>query len=484
MIGFSIQSACPSFLQVAPNAFSEARQPAITVKSDSINAGNLALDSCSLRIVEMPVSSVPPNSFHIMAKPTGALCNLNCSYCFFLSKEKLYPNSDFRMSDEVMESHIRQVLEAQSTPEVTIAWQGGEPTLMGIDFYRRVMTTVKQYQNAGTTLEHTIQTNGVLLDEEWCAFLRDNNFLVGISIDGPEHLHDVYRRDKGDQPTHARVIKALRLMQRMGVEFNILCTVNDVNSHHPLEVYRHFRDELGARFIQFIPIVERINNDGFVGFQEGDTVTDRSVHPEHYGRFLIEIWDEWVRRDVGDIFIQLFDASLASWVYGTSSLCIFRPTCGRSLALEHNGDLYSCDHFVEPKYFLGNILKTPIVHLVESDGQHRFGQDKFDSLPKYCLDCRHLFACNGECPKNRFIKTPTGEPGLNYLCAGLKAFFGHVDAHMHILAELVTSGHSAPDIMPIVAQQDSDEKRRFAGVGRNERCPCGSQMKFKHCHGS
>lgn len=423
-------------------------------------------------------------AFHVMAKPTGAACNLDCAYCFFLAKEALYPDSTFRMSDEVMESYIRQTLDAHRTPEVTIAWQGGEPTLMGLDFYRRAVAMVEQHRRPGTTIEHTIQTNGVLLDEEWCDFLREHNVLVGISIDGPRSMHDTYRRDKGGGPTFDKVIASVRLMQRKHVEFNVLCTVNDVNSQHPLEVYRFFRDELGARYIQFIPIVERINDDGGNLLQQGRRVTDRSVNPEQFGRFLIDIFEEWVHRDVGEVFVQLFDGVLMSWLRGHSSLCIFRPTCGDGVALEHNGDLYSCDHFVEPKHLLGNILKTPLVQLVNSDQQRRFGDDKQASLPTYCRECAYLFACYGECPKNRFLDTPDGEAGLNYLCAGLKAYFAHVDPYMRALSDLLRRGRPASDIMPILARQQAEANRtRFAGAGRNDPCPCGSGRKFKRCHG-
>jgi len=428
----------------------------------------------------MATMSLP--AFHVMAKPTGAICNLDCAYCFFLSKEQLYPNSTFRMSDEVMENYIRQTIEAHNVPEVTIAWQGGEPTLMGLDFYRRAMEVVKQYQKPGTTINHTIQTNGILLNEEWCDFLRENNFLVGISVDGPRHMHDVYRVDKGGAPTFEKVLKALHLMQSMKVEFNILCTVNNINSQHPLEVYRFFRDDLGAHYIQLIPIVERINDNGLTVFQQGNRVTDRSVKPEQYGRFLIEIYDEWVRRDVGQVFVQMFDGILISWLRGYSSLCIFRPTCGDGVALEHNGDLYSCDHFVEPKYLLGNILQTPLVQLVGSDQQRKFGQDKRDTLPKYCRECDYLFACHGECPKNRFINTPDGEPGLNYLCAGLKAFFRHVDRPMQIMAEVLRGGRLAEDAMPILAAEEARLAAAVARAGRNDPCPCGSGLKTKRCH--
>jgi uncharacterized protein len=423
-------------------------------------------------------------AFHVMAKPTGAICNLNCAYCFFLSKEQLYPSSTFRMSDEVMESYIRQVIEAHTTPDVTIAWQGGEPTLMGLDFYRKVMTVVEKNRRPGTKIQHTIQTNGTQLDEEWCEFLHEHNYLVGISVDGPRAMHDTYRRDKGGAPTFDKVIRGVRLMQRMHVEFNILCTVNSANGQYPLDVYRYFRDELGARYMQFIPIVERINDDGGTILQQGGRVTDRSIASEQYGQFLIEIFDEWVRRDVGQVFVQTFDAALMSWVQGDSSLCIFRRRCGDGVALEHNGDLYSCDHFVEPKYLLGNILATPLVQLVNGDIQRTFGEDKQTSLPQYCRDCAYLFACHGECPKHRFIETPDGKVGLNFLCAGLKAYFAHIDPYMRVLADLLRRGWSAAEIMPILAANADHERRAFGNAGRNEPCPCGSGRKFKRCHGS
>ena len=409
-------------------------------------------------------------AFHVMAKPTGAICNLDCAYCFFLSKEQLYPNSTFRMSDDVMDAYIRQSIEAHSAPEITIAWQGGEPTLMGLDFFRRVVAVAEKYRRPGTTIQHTIQTNGTKLDDSWCEFLREYNFLVGISVDGPREMHDVYRRDKGGGPTFDKVIKGLKLMQQAGVEFNVLCTINNVNSEHPLEVYRFFRDDLSARYIQFIPIVERINDDGGTLRQQGRLVTDRSVRPEQYGRFLIEIFDEWVRRDVGEVFVQMFDGVLASWLWGSSSLCIFRQTCGEGVALEHNGDLYSCDHFVEPGYLLGNILKTPLGELVNSARQRQFGQDKQRSLPKYCRECTYRFACHGECPKSRFLDTPDGEAGLNYLCAGLKTYFAHVDPYMRGLASLLRQDRPAAEIMPIVAREDADRQRRASHLGGEEPC--------------
>jgi uncharacterized protein len=421
-----------------------------------------------------------PQAFHIMAKPSGSACNLRCDYCFFLKKEKLYPGSSFRMPDEVHEAYIRQLLEAHQVPQVTVAWQGGEPTLMGLDFFRRSVELQKKYRKPGTRLENTFQTNGILLNDEWCRFFRENNFLVGLSLDGPQKLHDLYRKDMGGQGTFERVLKAARLLQQHRVEFNILCTVNSKNADHPLEVYRFFRDELGAHYIQFIPIVERDNE---TGYQEGGRVTDRSVQPDQFGRFLIAIFDEWVRKDVGNTFVLNFDGALAGWLGMVGTVCIFGPTCGLGMALEHNGDLYSCDHFVEPNHYLGNILKTPMVGLVSSEKQRRFGQDKKDSLPRYCGECEFLHICNGECPKNRFVETPDGEPGLNYLCAGYKAFFKHADKPMRIMADLIQRGKPAEEVMKVIGAKEKGRERVSMKPGRNEPCFCGSGLKFKKCHG-
>ena len=418
-----------------------------------------------------------PPAFHLLAKPTGAICNLDCAYCFFLDKEVFYPGSRFRMSDDVLEQYIRQLIESHQTDSVNIAWQGGEPTLMGLDFYRRTMTVVEKYRRPGMTFLHTMQTNGTLLDDEWAAFFKEHGFLIGISIDGPRPLHDVYRVDKGGRPTFDKVMRGLRLLQKHGVEYNILTTVNRVNGDHPLEVYRFLRDEAGTDWMQFIPVVERINADGRTLYQEGTAVSDRSVRPEQFGRFLSLIFDEWVRRDVGTVFVQTFEAALSNWLgRANSGMCVFNETCGTGLAIEHNGDLYSCDHFVEPNYFLGNIREKHLIELVASPQQSRFGQDKRDTLPRYCLACDVRFACHGECPKNRFTLTPEGEDGLNYLCAGFKAFFHHVDFPMKLMAGLLRRGHEAREVMAVL-------ERAFAGVQRNDPCPCGSGRKFKQCHG-
>jgi len=388
----------------------------------------------------MPTSQTQ-TAFHVIAKPTGARCNLDCAYCFFLKKAALYPESAFRMSDAVMESYVRQVVEA-GLP--TVAWQGGEPTLMGLDFFRRAMAAERKCLKPGQSVENTIQTNGILIDAEWCRFLRDNRFLVGISLDGPRHLHDAYRKDKAGNPTFDKVVEAVRLMQQHGVDFNVLCTVNALNSRHPLDVYRFFRDELKAQYLQFIPIVERDNDSGN---QEGAAVTDRTVPAEAYGAFLNTIFDEWVARDVGSMFVPFFDAVLASYVYGTSSVCVLRPTCGDALALEHTGDLYACDHFVEPAHLLGNITETPLTALATGERQRAFGQAKTATLPGQCRACRWRFTCHGECPKNRVLTTADGEPGLNWLCAGLKAFFEHTEQPMKEMASLLKSGRYADEIM-------------------------------------
>lgn len=379
-----------------------------------------------------------------MVKPSGSACNLACAYCFFRKKSRLYPGSSFRMSDQVHESYIRQLMEGHQVPRVTVAWQGGEPTLMGLEFFRRSVELQNHYAKPGTRIENTFQTNGVLLDDNWCRFFNENGFLIGLSLDGPKALHDTYRKDKGGRGTFEQVVRAARLLQKHRVEFNVLCTVNRKNADHPLAVYRFFRDVLKANYIQFIPIVERDNE---TGFQEGNTVTSRSVRPAQWGRFLNIIFDEWIQRNVGRTFVLNFDGALAGWVGMAGTVCIFGPTCGEGTALEHNGDLYSCDHFVEPNHFLGNILEKPLIELVASEKQRKFGRDKQNTLPRYCRACDFIHICNGECPKNRFAETPDGEPGLNYLCQGYMAFFKHADHSMRAMAALLQQGRSADEIM-------------------------------------
>ena len=376
-------------------------------------------------------------SYHVMLKPRGAICNLDCTYCYYLKKEDLYPGSSFRMSDEVLEAFTRQYIESQQGPEVVFGWQGGEPTLMGLDFFRRAVTLQQKHAPPGVKVSNTLQTNGVQLDADWCRFFAKNDFLVGISIDGPKDLHDAYRVDKGGKPTFDAVMAGVRRLQEHGVEFNVLTTVHAANAPHPLRVYRFLRDELGTRFVQFIPIVER----------KGAVASPESVPSLAYGDFLCAVFDEWVRRDVGHTFVQIFDVALAAWAKQNPGLCIFQKTCGTALAMEHNGDVYSCDHFVTPSYLLGNIKDRALPVMVDSDDQRAFGAAKRMTLPRYCRSCEVRFACNGGCPKNRFISTPDDEPGLNYLCAGYKRFFTHVGPAMQWMAEALQDERPPAGIM-------------------------------------
>jgi uncharacterized protein len=429
-----------------------------------------------------------PSRIHVLAKPTGAACNLACAYCFFLDKELLYPDSPFRMSDEVLETYIRQLIDSQRSNQVTVAWQGGEPTLMGVDFYRRSIELQKQYARPGMTFENTMQTNGTLLDDEWCEFFKENDYLIGISIDGPRHLHDTYRLDKGGGPTFDKVIRGLRLLQKHGVEYNILVAVNRTNADYPLEVYRFLRDEAKTTWIQLIPVVERIDEEGHTIYQKGTRVSKRSVQAEQWGRFLIQIFDEWVRHDVGRVYVQTIEAAVRNWLrMPTSGMCVFEETCGLGLALEHNGDLYSCDHFVEPDYLLGNIMDIPMVEMVMSEKQLKFGRDKRDTLPRYCRKCDVRFACHGECPKNRFMTTPDGEPGLNHLCAGWKAFFHRSNEPIQTMATLMRMGRPASEVMAVMAGKEGEWQKSLAEARARKRvhdpCPCGSGFEFGECHG-
>lgn len=379
-----------------------------------------------------------------MAKPTGAICNLDCSYCYFLSKEDLYPGSSFRMADDVMEAYISQLLDGHRDPHVTVAWQGGEPTMMGMEFFQRVVDTVEHFRRPGQVIEHTIQTNATLIDEGWAQFLAASDFLVGVSIDGPRQQHDQFRVDKGGKPTFDRVIRGLEQLKAQGVRWNVLCTVHGANEHHGREVYTFFRDELRAQHIQFIPIVERPRGGDSTS---APLVTDRSVSAEGYGRFLTEVFDEWVCRDVGTVYVQMFDSTLASFLEVPGSLCVHSKTCGTALALEHNGDLYSCDHFVDPDFKLGNIKELPLIDLVSSPRQRAFGLHKHESLPDYCRNCDVLFACQGGCPKDRIVDTPDGEPGLNYLCPSFQAYFRHVTDPMTFMASRIRAGGFADEIL-------------------------------------
>jgi len=394
--------------------------------------------------------------FHIMIKPGGSTCNLDCDYCFYLSKETLHggPGTG-RMSDETLERFIQQYIAGVTGPEAVFSWQGGEPTLLGVDFYRKVVALQKKYAKAFQVIQNDLQTNGTLLNEEWAVFLKENRFLVGLSIDGPREIHDKYRVTKGRKPTFDKVFGAAKLLQRHGVPFNTLTCINRFNARKPLDVYRFLRNEVGSTYLQFIPIVEyksfektapqhwdasRLPKDGDPEARPGhphSIVTDWSVDPDDWGYFLCKVFDEWRRRDYGKILVNHFETLVSQHLGLGSQLCIYAETCGKGLATEHDGSVYSCDHYVYPEYRVGNVRTEPLADMVFSRTQVKFGYAKNETLPQYCRKCPYLSDCWGECPKNRIIRTPDGEPGLNYLCRGFKQYFAHVLPEVDkIVAEL------------------------------------------------
>ncbi len=391
----------------------------------------------------------PMVRMHAMIKATGPVCNLNCNYCYYLSKEELLTtDSNWRISDATLESFIKQYIEQQNVPEVVFSWQGGEPTLLGLDFFKYVVALQKKYARPYMRCENDLQTNGTLLTDEWCEFLCENRFLVGLSIDGPQELHDghrVYRNGKG---SFDQVMYAARLLNKHGVRFATLTVVHNLNAKEPLAVYRFLRDEVKSKQMQFIPIVEPKNfhNTAPQYWALEDMPLEDSLHvdpshpdsavmpwcvePEEYGRFLIKIFDEWMKYDLGRIYVPFFDSAVEQWMGHPSPLCIFSPICGKGLALEHDGSLYACDHYVYPEYRIGNINENRIIDMALAPQQERFGYSKDFMLTAKCRRCRYLFACSGECPKNRLLRTREGEPGLNYLCKGLYSYFSHIDPHI------------------------------------------------------
>lgn len=379
---------------------------------------------------------------YIMTKAAGSMCNLACKYCYYLEKNNLYreqqPDRRFIMTDDTLERFIRMYIQSQTTPQVLFCWHGGESLMRPLSFYKRVVELQKKYA-AGRIIDNTIQTNGTLLDDEWCRFFRDNNWLVGVSVDGPQEFHDEYRRNKMGAPSFRKVMQGINFLKKHGVEWNALAVVNDFNADYPLEFYRFFK-EIECRYIQFTPIVERIlpRKDGRYLASPMDAqdipLADFSVLPAQWGDFLCAVFDEWVRNDVGEYFVQIFDATLANWIGAQPGVCSMARTCGHAGVMEYNGDVYSCDHFVFPEYKLGNIRTHTLVEMMFSERQQRFGADKRDRLPGQCRQCRYLFACNGECPKNRFATTAAGEPGLNYLCEGYRKYFDHVAPYMDFMA--------------------------------------------------
>lgn len=378
-----------------------------------------------------------------MAKPAGSLCNLSCRYCYYLEKKKYYDETGaFCMSDELLEDFTRQYIEAQTMSEVLFTWHGGEPLLRPRSFYEKALALQRRYAG-GRHIDNCIQTNGTLITDEWCRFFRDNGFLVGISIDGPRRFHDAMRPDSFD-----RVLRGMELLDKHGVEWNAMAVVNSMNVDYPIEFYRFFKS-VGCRYLQFTPVVERRDDAGMLmpGMTEGGTLTSTSVSPEKWGRFLCTLFDEWVRRDVGEVFVQLFDATLANWAGVPPGICSLAPVCGHSAALEHNGDLYSCDHFVFPEHKLGNIRRDTITSMMYGTRQTAFGNAKRASLPRQCRECEFLFACNGECPKNRFVRDRYGNPGLNWLCSGYHRFFAHAAPYMDFMKAELDAGRAPANVM-------------------------------------
>jgi uncharacterized protein len=409
--------------------------------------------------------------FQIFAKPTGAICNLDCHYCYYLKKEFLYPETvSFKMPDDLLEDYIVQQIEASPAPVISFSWHGGEPTILGIDYYRKIIELQRKHQPPGRHITNGMQTNGLLIDDEWCRFLAAENFAMGLSLDGPAPLHDAYRVTKGQQPSHKQVMRAYRLMRQYKIPVDLLCVVHAQNVHQPLQVYRFFK-EIKAEYLGFLPLVE-IQPDAIGG------VSQRTVPAKAFGDFLCTIFDEWVRNDIGRIIVQFFEEAARPAMWQEHSLCIFRKTCGSVPVIEHNGDFYSCDHFVTPAYRLGNIRQTPLVEMIDSPAQDAFGQAKEDTLPRYCRECEVRVMCNGGCPKDRIRRTPDGEPGLNYLCAGYKQFFTHCRPYLTRLAALRRARRPAEELMQAVRTADA---RAMPKAGRNDPCPCGSGRKYKKC---
>ena len=388
-----------------------------------------------------------PASFNIMLKPGGSLCNLSCRYCYYLDKAEIYGGREPVMSEAMLETVVREYIAANDVPEVTFNWHGGEPLLLGLDFYRKALELEEKYAG-GKTIHNTIETNGILLDRAWADFFRKHGFLVGISIDGPKDIHDKFRRDRGGAPTFDKVINAVRLLQTSGVEFNTMSTVNAASEGRGREVYQ-FLKSLGSRYLQFMPVVEHIKAGRITDPAEsGAQIAPWSVGSSAFGRFLCDIFDVWVRNDVGRVFVGQFDATLASWCRVSPGICVYAETCGGNAVIEHNGDVYPCDHFVYPKYKLGNIARKSIPEMMASEPMVRFGIDKRNSLPSACRKCRWLFACHGECPKHRFNHTERGETGLNALCTGYQQFYAHVAPYMDVMKSLLTQGLSPAGVIP------------------------------------
>ena len=411
-----------------------------------------------------------PRQFQVFTKPIGSICNLDCDYCYYLKKEKLYPKGEsFRMPDDILEEYIVQHIEASPNSVISFSWHGGEPTVLGLDYFRKIVALQRKHTPPNRSINNGMQTNGTLIDEEWCRFLAAEGFAVGLSLDGPREMHDRYRLTKDRNPTHKQAMRGYELLRRHGIPCDILCVVNAYNVQYPTQVYRFFK-QIKAQYVSFLPLVEPQPET------EGG-VSHRTVPAEAFGAFLCTIYDEWLNQDIGRIKVQIFEEAARTALGHEHTLCIFRKTCGDVPVIEHNGDFFSCDHFVDAEHRLGNIQETSLVELLESPAQRAFGQAKLDTLPRYCQTCEVVAMCNGGCPKDRFLQTPDGEAGLSYLCAGYKRFFTHCKPCVTELATL-WGQRSLERQMPLL--QTSGAK---AGpkIGRNDPCPCGSGLKYKKC---
>jgi uncharacterized protein len=408
--------------------------------------------------------------FQVFTKPIGSICNLSCHYCYYLKKEGLYPEGEsFRMPDVLLEKYIIQHIEAAPGPTVNFSWHGGEPTLLGLDYFRKIRAFQRKHLPLNRSIFNGMQTNGTLLDEDWGRFLAAEDFTVGLSLDGPQEMHDQHRVFKGEKATQAQVMRGYRILQEHRVPCDLLCVVHAQNVRYPTQVYQFFK-QIKAQYITFLPLIELEPNTG-------QRVSPRTVPAESWGDFLCTIFDEWKAEDIGRIKVQIFEETARTALGQEHALCIFRKTCGDIPVIEHNGDFFSCDHFVNPEYRLGNIQQVALVDLLESPAQRAFGQAKWDTLPQFCRTCEVLNMCHGGCPKDRILRTPDGQEGLNYLCAGYKTFFTHARPFVAQLSSL-WRGQS-------LARPDSPTKGKTIQVspkvGRNDPCPCGSGLKYKKC---
>ena len=414
--------------------------------------------------------------FQIFTKPAGSICNLGCHYCYYLKKEHLYPKGEsLRMPEDILEEYIVQHIDAFPGPVINFSWHGGGPTVLGLNYFRKIVALQHKHRLPDRRITNAIQTNGTLLDEDWCRFLTAEGFAVGISLDGPREMHDRYRVTKSGNPTHAQSIRGYKLLQKHRIPNDLLCVVNSQNVQHPTQVYRFFKEN-GATYLGFLPLVEP--QPAPHGQAGEDSVSQRSVPAEAFGSFLCTIFDEWLSRDIGRLKIQIIEEAARTAFGQEHSLCIFRRTCGDVPVIEHNGDFFSCDHFVDPKHRLGNIMASSLVTLLESPKQKTFGLAKWDTLPHYCQVCEVRAMCNGECPKNRFIQTPDGEAGLNYLCAGYKRFFTYCRP---FIAEVAAQWRRQQILNQQLPQVHVTNARTSPKTGRNDPCPCGSGLKYKKC---